>query len=452
LSRLALHLGPLKADGHRIFRSGMRWLCAPGEFVRANQVIAYCNINLESAGMRWSGQPPFAEELELQVAFAPRVAGRVIINADAVRGGYLSVHSVETWDADDIVAHLETDSGEAADAGRVRLLMLAGRRMTALADVPSGLLPGWHGRSRGWWCEEGETPLSLLSLGVCDASGVIIGEQGAFLETFEAAMKPSQMIFVPDHPVAPTAQVLLDQINRTPAQFGAIAADLRAFMTDSAILPTYDDWMFSGAMLQVLQRSPIKDSYSIFSGSGSTRLGPAEAILLSLNSEPQSILQHKKLGYHLQVMRHHQAAAGPAIRAWLGSAFESVKRSIGDIRRDYEALLDAIARTTGAKVMIINRMSTTVYEDISNYAPFDAPMSDTLANIASKELNLMLHDIAENRDLAIIDVDAIAADVGGAEHLPDNVHQSGVMQAILRGEILNVLDDMRSRMALAAIQ
>jgi hypothetical protein len=452
LSRLALHLGPLKADGYKIVRSGLRWLCAQGEPVRANQVIAYCNISLEAVGMRLSGPPPFAEEQELQVAFAPRVAGRVMINDGAVRGGYLSVHGVETWDPDDVVAHLETDTITAAEEGRVRLLMLAGRRMTGLADVHSGLLPGWHGRSRGWWYEEGETPLSLLSLGICDATGVIIGEQCAFLEMFEAARKPLQMVFVPDHPVVPAAPILLDQINRTPAQFKAVSADLRAFLADTPILPTHDDWMFSGALLQVLQRSPIKDSYSVFSGAGSTRLGPADAILLSLNSESQSILRHKKLGYHLQVMRHHQAAAGPAIRAWLGSAFESVKRSIGDIRRDYEVLLDTLAKTTGARVMIINRMSTTGYEDISNYAPFDAPMSETLANIASKEMNLMLHDIAETRDLAIIDVDAIAADVGGAEHLPDNIHQSGTMQAILRREILNVLEDMKPQAVLDAAQ
>jgi hypothetical protein len=250
----------------------------------------------------------------------------------------------------------------------------------------------------------------------------------------------------------PTAPVLLDQINRTPSQYQAIATDFRSYMSVTPILPTYDDWMFSGAMLQVLQRSPIQDPYTVFAATGSSRLGPADAILLSLSSEAQSILRHKKLGYHIQVMRHHQAAAGPAIRSWLGSAFEPVRRSIDDIRRDYEALLDTVARTTGGKVMIINRMSTTGHEDISSYAPFDAPMSETLSSIASKEMNLMLHDIAETRDLAIIDVDAIAADIGGNEHLPDSIHQSGAMQAILRGEILHVLASIRPRGTLAAAQ
>jgi hypothetical protein len=201
--------------------------------------------------------------------------------------------------------------------------------------------------------------------------------------------------------------------------------------------------MFSGTLLSVMQRNPIRDGYNIFSADGSARLGPADAVLLSLNAEPQSILRHRKLGFHVQIMRHHQAAAGPAVRAWLAEAFEPVRRSIGDIKRDYEALIDKMARTTGGRAIILNRMSTSGYEDISSYMAFDTPMSDTLANVASKELNLMLQDIADERELHIVDVDAIAADIGGGEHLPDGIHQSGQMQVLLRQEILNILTDLR---------
>jgi hypothetical protein len=77
-------------------------------------------------------------------------------------------------------------------------------------------------------------------------------------------------------------------------------------------------------------------------------------------------------------------------------------------------------------------MSTSGYEDIVSYAPFDAPMSDTLENIAAKEMNLMLHDLAEECDASIIDVDAVAAEIGGAEHLPDGIHHSATLQALLR--------------------
>ncbi|HVZ30506.1 MAG TPA: hypothetical protein VG839_08945 [Asticcacaulis sp.] len=443
MTAVPLRLGPLSADGYNIFRSGLRWLLPPGSYCRANQPFAYCNISLEATGMRMQGPPPFAEEMELQVAFAPRVGGIVRAGTGAERGGYLSIRGVDGWEADTVVAHLETEAKQVVEAGQLRLLMLAGRRFTGLADVHSGLLPGWHGRSRGWWGDAGETPVTLLSLGICDATGVVLGEHCAFLEMFEAAADAAQMVFVPDHPLAPSAPVLLDQIERTPAQYQALADDLRRYLSDSSIAPTGDDWMVAGALLSVMQKSPIQDSYSLFTPSGPVRAAPAETVLLSLSTEPQSILRHKRLGYHVQIMRHHQQAAGPAFRAWLSSAFEPVKRGIDDIRRDYERLLDTMHARTGARALVINRMSTSGYEDISSYAPFDAPMSDTLSSIAAKELNLMLHDLTDSHDLAIIDVDALAADMGGAEHLPDGIHQSGPIQAALRNEILHVLQEVR---------
>ncbi len=443
MSKLPLHLGPLAADGYNIFRSGLRWLVQPGQYCRANQPFAYCNISLEATGMRMQGPPPFAEEMELQVAFAPRVGGVVQAITGTERGGYLSIRGVDTWDADAVVAQLETEASS-DEGGQLRLLMLAGRRFTGLADVHTGLLPGWQGRKRGWWAGEGEAPVTLLSLGICDTTGVVIGEQCAFLEMFEAASAATQMVFVPDHPMAPSTPVLLDQLNRTPAQYQTIADDLRRYLSDSTIAPTGDDWMVAGALLSVMQRSPIEDPYSLFTPSGTVRAAPAEAVLLSLSSEPQSILRHKTLGYHVHTMRHHQQAAGPAFRAWLSSAFEPVKRTVDDIRRDYGRLLDTMRAKTGARALVVNRMSTSGYEDISSYAPFDAPMSDTLTSIASKELNLMLHDLVDSHDLAIIDVDALAADMGGAEHLPDGIHQSGPIQAALRNEILYILEDIRA--------
>jgi hypothetical protein len=446
LIEIPLRIGQLRADGYTIFRSGIRWLIQPGQYCRANQIFAYCNISLDATGIRMNGGlPPFAGEMELQVAFAPRAAGRILDGAGAERGGDLSLLGVNVWDADAVIARLQIEAETDADVERSRLLMLAGRRMTELADVHSGLLAGWHGRTRGWWGDDGGMPVSLLSLGVCDATGVVIGEHCAFAEMFEAATAPTQMVFVPDQPLAPAAPVLLDQLKRTPAQFQAIATDLHRFLSDSKVTPTAEDWMISGALLSVLQRSPIQDDYGLLTPSGTVRAGPAEAVLLSLSSEPQSILRHKSLGYHVHMMRHHRAAAGPVVEAWLGSAFETVKRSVDDIRSDYLRLFDAMHAATGARALVVNRMSTSGHEDISSYSPFDAPMGDTLLSIAAKEHNLMLHDLAEQHDLSIIDVDAIAADMGGAEHLPDGIHQSGPIQAALRVEILHALEELRPR-------
>ncbi|GBQ28187.1 hypothetical protein HLH34_01190 [Gluconacetobacter azotocaptans] len=445
MSGIPLRFGPLASDGYTIVRSGLRWLRESGQFCRAGQPIAYCNVSLEPASVRVGRHHAVADELELQVVFAPRVSGRLTIHPEMTRGGYLSIRGVDAWKADTVLGHIEPDQpADESDQGRLRLLVVAGRRMTALADVHSGLLPGWNGRSRGWWCEEGETPVTLLSLGLCDTTGVILGEQCAFLEMFEAASDAMQFVFIPDHPVAPCAPVLLDQLTRTPAQFDALAEDLRRFLGTSTVLPTADDWMFAGALLSVLRNTPLKDNYNIISSTGTRRLGPADGVLLSLSAEPQSILRHRVLGYHLHIMRHHQAAAGPAIQAWLASAFEPIKRSIDTVRRDYEKLIDTLARTTGGRILVLNRMSTSGYEDISSYVAFDAPMSATLSNIAAKEQNLMLHDIAETRELTIIDVDALAAELGAGQHLPDGIHQSGQMQILLRRQILQAMADIRA--------
>lgn len=456
MTSIELHLGPLHAAGYNILRSGVRWLFDSGHYCRPNQIFAYCNITLEPASGRLSGPPPFAEELELQIAFASRIGGRVSANASTARGGYLSVRTVDVWDPDTVVASIEPDpeAGDpVGDPSRLRLLALAGRRMTDLAVTHSGLLPGWHGRSRGWWCEAGETPVTLLSLGVCDAAGLVQGEDCAFSDMFEATQTAAQMVYIPDHPLAPATPLLLDQLQRTPAQFDAIAADLKSFFERSTTPPTPNDLIFAGTVLSVMQRNPIRDGYSIFSANGLARLGPADAVLLSLAVEPNSILRHRKLGYPIHIMRHHQAAAGPAFKAWLTESFEPVRRSVDDLKRDYETLIDKIARTTGGRVIILNRMSTSGYEDVSSYLPFDAPMSETLSLVAAKEWNLMLEDIADERDLDIVDVDAIAADIGGGEHLPDSIHQSGLMQTLLRREVLNYLGNLpRAEAPLAAVR
>lgn len=440
-----LVLGPLEAEGYKILRSGVRWLVDDGQYCPAHRPCGYFNVSLEPAGKVALSKPLCADEMELQVAFAPRVSGRIQFDNAMARGGYLSIRTIEAWEAGTQVAQIDTEEplndGETTQA---RLLMLAGRRMTALADVHTGLMPGWHSRSRGWWSEAGEKPLTLLSLGVCDAAGVVTGAQTAFTEMFEAGQEAAQMVYVPDHPIAPCVPILLDQLERTPAQFDAIARDMHAYFGGLTQPPSPDDWMFLGTMLSVMQNAPLKDEYTLFTSNGLQNLGPPDAVLLSLAVEPQSILRHRKLGYHMHVMRHHQAAAGPAVRTWLQTAFEPVKRPIDSIRRDYEKLIDGLKKQSGMRVMCLNRMSTSGHEDISSYMGFDAPLSDTLSQVAAKEMNLMLHDISADRDFDLIDVDAIAAQVGGAAHVPDGIHQSGQMQAILRTEILGCLANLRS--------
>ena len=167
--------------------------------------------------------------------------------------------------------------------------------------------------------------------------------------------------------------------------------------------------------------------------------GPADAVLLSLNAETSFLLRHRRLGYALQCHGFRIAETGPATLRWLETEFDIVVRTPEDVHRDYRALIDAIRARGDAAFLVINTMSTSGHEDVHCYAPFDAPLGQSLGSVRARELNVMLYDLAREHDVAIVDADAIAAVLGGRNHLPDGVHPSGQMQAGVRAEILRIL-------------
>jgi hypothetical protein len=120
-----------------------------------------------------------------------------------------------------------------------------------------------------------------------------------------------------------------------------------------------------------------------------------------------------------------------------------VKRQPDDIQRDYRDLIDTVSAQNGTRILVMNAMSTSGHEDLHDYSPFDRPMGNTLASVRAKEMNLMLHDLSRERDVAIVDVDAIAAELGGAAHLPDGIHASGPMQAEIQAELLRILAEQQ---------
>ncbi len=440
MTTIALALGELAPEGLTIRRSSVNWLCPDGHVCRPNEVVGFCNLSVEAPSAR-SGEPrPFADEHVLQIAFAPPVAGRIQIARDSAVGGYDDVFASRSWDPDDLIATLwEVGDGEIEASGaRLGRMMLAGRRMGWAVDVDTGLLPGWHSRARAWWgAGEAEMP-TLLATGICDATGVIRGKRSGFVEMFEAAPFPAHIVALSEHPVAPCAPYLLDQFARTPADIERIRDDVGRALASGPNPPTAEDLMFMGAVLTQLQQAPLRERPHVLGASGLSR-PPVDALLLSASAEPRSVLRHRHLGYRLQILPHDARAAGPLARAWLRTAFEPARRTLDDIRRDFADLRHRLRDATGGQLLVINQMSTNGREDIFSYAAFDSPMGDTLANIAAKDMNLMLEDLAEELDVGIVDADAIAAEIGGGEHLPDGIHQSGLMQAMMRADILALL-------------
>ncbi|MFI4976870.1 MAG: hypothetical protein ACHP84_20240 [Caulobacterales bacterium] len=312
--------------------------------------------------------------------------------------------------------------------------------MTDLAEDRSSLATGWHDRRRAWRVEDDGPIGTLLSLGICELDGVIRGERGAFLEMFEAIGGPAQVVFIGDERLAPAARVLADQIRRTDADRAAMAQDLAETFPGGAATPSGADWMFAGAALNALQASPITDRYQILTRNSLRVAGPPDAIILSLNAEPQTLLRHRRLGYTVHFHSFRMMAAGPALVPWLRANFEPVRHTVDNVRADYDGLIDLIhSAAPTAQILVCNVMSTLGYEDIQVYSAFDSPMSGSLSSVRAKDLNLMLHDLARERDVAIVDADAIAADLGARVCMLDAVHQSGAMQAEVRAEILRIL-------------
>lgn len=439
MAEIALTLGGLRVPGFIIKKSGIYWLYPDSYECRTNQVVGFCNISLERPPGGNPAQPPFAGESALQVALAAPAAGRLRIDRETSFGGYLNFLGVQIWNAETTIGYLEREGPQTGNSLPMRHLLLAGKLITGLANFGTSLLPGWHSHARGWWTDQAAAPKTLLSFGICDARGAIAGDQSAFLEISEEAGVPLHVVLVDNEPLLPCAPFLLEQFFRTEAEFTHIASDMRQAVFHGPIPPTPEDYFFAGALLNTLRDCPIRKSHDIITQAGLMKTRPPEFLLLSSNAEPMMIMRHKRLGYRLLIHRHRFAAAGAATMAWLNSAFELAHRSLSDIKNDYLRLRDAVRSFGDTKLLIVNRMSTSGREDIAFYAPFDAPMGKTLVNIAAKEINLMLHELAESGGIAVVDADAIAAELGGADHLPDGMHQSGEMQKRVRREILDLI-------------
>ena len=445
MTPVPLRLGALSLSGYTLRRSGFRWLCEDGHVCRPGEVIAFCNINLSPTGRPATADDPFMEEgRDFQIALAPRIGGRVRRAPDSTRGGFIDQLPLYlAWAPDFVVGHLEptetSDNRSSSPGDEVRLLFLAGRRTTELAEVRSGLLTGWHDRSRAWWGERDGRFGTVLSLGNCEQAGIVRGERQAFLELLEAASGPAHAVFASDDAMVPCSSVILEQFRRTASQFETIKEDFaRSFGSGSAV-PAPSEWMFGGLLLSALGRSPLSERYEILTRAGLQRVGPPDAVILSLGSELPTLLRHRRLGYSVNCHGFRLREAGPAVQAWLRRDFELIRRAPEQIRQDYRDLIDAVRARQDTRFLILNVLSTLIDESIHSYAPFDTPLRDTLSSVRAKELNLMLHDLARECDVSIVDVDAIAAELGSREHVPDGVHHSGALQAEVRGEILRIL-------------
>lgn len=425
-------------------RSGLRWLREHGGVCRAGEAVAFCNVGLTRTGGRRDEPMPLASEaLDFQAVLSTPIAGRLRHAVAASRGGFFDMlDRFQYWAPGDPIGTIEPSSD--ADAGdsdlTAGLMLAAGRRASTLSEDRSGLLTGWHDRTRAWRVD-GDGPAGvLLSLGICELSGVVRGDELSFLELFEAIDGPAQAVFVPDAPLVHSAAVIASQLTRTDADRTAIAEDLARTFATGPVTPAPSDWIYVGAALRALQASPLTDTYEVLGPTGLRRIGPPDAVVLSIGAEALTYLRHRRLGYAFQSHLFRLAAAGSAFLAWLRANFEPVQRTIDGVKADYETMIDLIrAQRPQTRILVCNQMSTFGGEDIQTYAGLDSPLELHVASVQARIFNLMLWDLARERDIDIVDVDAIGAELGGRVSVADGVHHDGAMQARIRAELLRIL-------------
>jgi len=429
-------------------RSGFQWLRGDGDLCRPGEVVGFCYLGLlhNAPGI----EAPFAEEwIDLQVAVAPRVGGRLRHGAAASQGGFLDqLDQFQYWTPEFALGAIEPEPGLGPPlpgaADEVELLVATGRRRADVAEARAGFLSGWHDRSRAWRLRDGEPFGALLGVGVCEQAGVLRGESNGFLEFFSLFRGSGQAALVPDNPLVPTSRALSEQLARRQADREAIAADMNDWFARGEPRPTPADWIFMGATLNALWRSVLTEPFDVFSRTELRRAKQSDALILSANGEAERLFRHKTLGYHVAVHAWRLARTGLSARAWLDARFEPVRRSIDDVAADYRRLFETVRADPALPqaLLVFNSMSTDGEEDLQRYDFVEGPLSRTLRTSRSKEANLMLGDLAREFGLGVIDLDAIAADVGAQRNLPDGVHGSGLLQSELRVELLRMLGAM----------
>ncbi len=440
--QVPLCLGPLAARGYELWHTGIRWLCDDGHLCRPGELIASCFLRLQPAATDFVSQEGLElRNARLQVYLAPRVAGRLVQARGYTRGGYLDLNLCPyRWSETTCLGTLECQEKDVAEcrelAHPLRHLMYAGRH----SDVH---LPGQFPSGRAWWSDTDEPFGTVLSLGICEQRGLLRGDGWPFAEFFACVPGPTHAAYVPDNVVVPSVSVLSSQLDRTPAERDAIVADLaRTFAplaasknSQSDVIP---DWLRVGWIVEAVCRSPLLERNEVLSANGIQTLGPADAAILSLNSESCTHFRHKRLGYVLSFHDYQLVAMGPLLRHWLQQEFAVFRKTLEEVHQDFLKLIDRLGALTQTHLLILNSVASSTSEDCFCYAPFDKPLGNTLANVRAMERNLMLFDLARQRDISIVDFDSLTAELGST-HLPDGVHPNGPLQDALREQIVTIL-------------
>jgi hypothetical protein len=459
---IKLTMPALSAAPARLRRSGLRWSCRSGDLVEARTPIASCYVRLSDAGGSDRPMPLQEEQNDLQVVLAPSSTCKITYSEGLSKGGYQDLVESGDWRSGEYVADAESVHA----AGTLLPLVLAGRRGFENGEGRGSLLAGWHDKVRGFWEGEGTGRFgTVLALGTCEQTAIFRGEDTAFLSWFARAPGPAQLVAVSDERCVHSSAVLLQHFRRTPAEASAITdavyawigerightalRSFPAFQPESARGTLHGRWPGSQDILfamhllaEAVGTSPILERSEVISRGGILQMNPPDVVALTLASEFAPHFRHRRTGW---IIALHGFRFGPFIGAnfteWLRRDFEPVTRTVADSQRDFAALADDVKARTGAGLLVQNLIASSAADRVSNYSWLGDAFDSSVAVIGN-EANLMLSDLTRHHSIALIDSDAMAAELG-VKHCPDRFHASRDLVEAQRDEVHRVLREHR---------
>jgi hypothetical protein len=455
---IKLTMPALSTESVRLRRSVLHWLRRSGDSVAARAPIAFCNVRLLDSQDSDRQLPLREEQNDLQVVLAPSNACKITYPKGPSKNGGQDMFEGGDWRPGEYIA----DAEWSCDSGRLLPLVLAGRRGFENGAGRGSLLAGWHEKVRGFWEGEGIGRFgTVLALGTCEQTAIFRGDDTAFLSWFARAPGPAQVVAVSDECGVHSSAVLLQHLRRTPGEARAILDAVYSWIgervgrTDSNSFPGFRPESARGTLhgrwpesqdiffaMQVaahaLATSPILERSEVISSRGIVELNAPEAVALTLGSEFTPHFRHRRTGW---IVALHGFRFGPHIGSdfteWLRRDFEPVTRTVADSQRDLAALADEVEARTGAVLLVQNLVSSAATDRVSNYAWLGDSFDASIA-VLGNEANLMLSDLTRHHRIAVIDADALAAELG-VKHCPDRFHASPDLVEAQRDEVHRVL-------------
>jgi hypothetical protein len=457
-----LRLPVISASPWRLRRSGLNWLHRSGDAVAAREPVAACHVRLAESGRHDRPLPLGEEQNDLQVVLAPSHACTVTYAKESAAAGYQALVEGGDWHSGECIGHADLSPG----AGVLVPLVLAGRRGFENGEGRGDLLAGWHEKVRGFWEGDGEAEGrygTVLALGTCEQTAIFRGDDAAFFSWFARTPGPAQLIAVADERCVHSSAVLLQHVRRTPAEAIAITEAVHAWIgerigrADPASFPAFhpdaargtlqgrwphaQDVLFALHLLaEAVGTSPILERSEVIGRRGILELNPPDAVALTLGSELALHYRHRRTGWIIAMHGFRFGPyLGPGVVDWLRRDFEPLIRSVADTRRDLAALADEVRSRTGARLLVQNLIASDVADRIANYSWLGDAFEQSLA-VLGNEANLMLTDLTREHSIAMIDADALAAQLG-VRHCPDRFHASRELVEAQRNEVHRILRD-----------